>query len=158
MDPPQKRKWSLNNLTLKEKNGDKRRWVNLSKLMIFTTKDFDAWMGSHLRMLFSGSNDPQMWREMRRVSLKCTHDSIMATLRAIQILWLWLILCNKHIMFLLHPSNSAWTIASVVQFPSIRTIALCRTIASVLHSNWNDCNIPQRVNHCWSNLFELAKF
>ena len=155
MDPPLKRKWSLNNLTLKKKNGDKRRWVNLSKLMIFTTKDFDAWMGSHLRILFSGPNDPQMWREMRRVSLKCTHDSIMATLRAIQILWLWLILCNKHIMFLLHPSNSALTIASVVQ---LHTLPSIWTIASVLHSNWNDCHIPEYVNHCWSNLFDLAKF
>ena len=58
--------------------------------------DFDAWMGSHLQILFSGQNDPQMCCEMRRVTLNRTHDSIMAAaLRAIQILSVWLILCNN---------------------------------------------------------------
>ena len=54
------------------------------------------WLGSPLQILWSVHNDLQMCCEMRRVTLNCTHDSIMAAaLRAIQILSVWLILCNN---------------------------------------------------------------
>ena len=40
------------------------------------------WLGSPLQILWSVHNDLQMCCEMRRVTLNCTHDSIMAGPRA----------------------------------------------------------------------------
>ena len=136
----------------------KRKWVFFSSFCPIQTflaeltllyPDFDAWIDSHPQILFWGKNDPKMWFwgendpqmrcEMHKVTLNRTHDSIMAAaLRAIQILSVWLILCNKPIM----PGPALYkTIpCNTVQYDEFVSDK-CNCMLCTL--NLNNCTLPQ---------------
>ena len=155
MDPLLNRKWSLNNLF-----GDEDKTKMGIFLFFLSYSDIFSWTDTFVpgfwclnrqsppnsllrqewsQMWFWGENDPQMRCEMHKVTLNRTHDSIMAAaLRAIQILSVWLILCNKPIM----PGPALYkTIpCNTVQYDEFVSDK-CNCMLCTL--NLNNCTLPQ---------------